>query len=388
MSSNIIIKEIPVMETTLSPFSSTKFRFWSFISMVLLVFVHGYTLEIRFLQPWTVPGEPMTLTAFTEYLLANGLFRFRIPMLFIISGFLYAMHDAQPNGTRIKKRSRTLLLPYLLWSGIGLLTVAAMEATEYGRNIISSTNMMRLDGERVFLFEYQWYEVLARWIMFPVPYQLWFIRVLFIYNLAYPLLVRWTSHRIGSRIFFSIAVLMWLSTSGFHFFEGEGLLFFSLGVWIQKNRFDIERPAKLFHPGWWGFIFILVCTVKTLLAFTGMELLGSALGPVMTLLHKLAVVSGLIAAWYGGDGLVRWCMKRQWFVKISAFSFIIYALHVPLVTFAIDPVLQMTQHLPVSRLLTFVALPSAIIAGSIIIGALLRRTAPRFYGLLTGRRGM
>lgn len=34
-----------------STFNSKKFRFWAFISMVLLVFVHGYNLNQGYLQP-------------------------------------------------------------------------------------------------------------------------------------------------------------------------------------------------------------------------------------------------------------------------------------------------------------------------------------------------
>ncbi len=376
------------MEQTLSEQNSAKIKFWSFVSMVLLVFVHGYDLNMRFLQPWTAPGEPLTVTTFTEYFLSNGLFRFRIPMLFIISGFLYAMHDSQPNGIRVKKRMRTLLLPYLLWSGIGLLTVAAMEMTESGQNIVSSTNLMRIDDKRFYLAEYQWYEMLGRWIFAPVPFQLWFIRVLFFYNLAYPLLRRWLSHPVKRKVLFTVAALMWLSTSGYYFFEGEGLLFFSLGIWIQKNRFDIDTPKKFLRPAIWGMIFVSVCAVKSVLAFKGAEMLGDTAFLLMTILHKIAVVSGLIAAWYGGNGLVKWCMKRRWFVSLSGFSFMIYAVHVPLVTFAIDPALQLTQHLPLHRLATFILLPSSIIAFAIVFGALLRKTLPRYYGLLTGGRGM
>mgnify|MGYP000523530522 CR=1 FL=1 len=39
----------------------------------------------------------------------------------------------------------------------------------------------------------------------------------------------------------AMALLMWLGTMGFVFFEGEGLLFFSLGVWMQKAGFNIEE---------------------------------------------------------------------------------------------------------------------------------------------------
>ena len=89
--------------------------------MVLLVYVHGYNLNQGYLQPWTMPGEPLTFTSFTEYFLANGIFRFRIPMLFIISGYLFAMGDDKPYKQRSRKRVKTLLYPYLTWSAVGLL---------------------------------------------------------------------------------------------------------------------------------------------------------------------------------------------------------------------------------------------------------------------------
>src|SRR6187551_1947781 len=105
----------------LSAFNSQKFRFWAFVSMVLLVFVHGYNLNQGYLQPWTIPAEPLTPTSFTEYWLANGIFRFRIPMLFIISGYLFAISDDKPYKQRVGKRVKTLLYPYLTWSAFGLL---------------------------------------------------------------------------------------------------------------------------------------------------------------------------------------------------------------------------------------------------------------------------
>jgi hypothetical protein len=36
--------------------------------------------------------------------------------------------------------------------------------------------------------------------------------------------------------------LLWLATFGAGFFEGEGLLFFSFAVWMQKTNFNIETP--------------------------------------------------------------------------------------------------------------------------------------------------
>jgi fucose 4-O-acetylase-like acetyltransferase len=372
----------------LPPFLSNKFRFWSFVSMVLLVFVHGYNLHERFLQPWTTPGEPLTFTSFTEYFLANGILRFRIPMLFIISGFLYSMSDHKPYGERTGKRFRTLFLPYLAWSALGMAFIWILECFAPTRDMVISSEVVRIDQSRVLVHDYHWYEALARWILFPVSYQLWFIRVLFIYNLAYPAL-RWcVTHRIASKIFFPLVFLMWLGTMNFGLIEGEGMLFFSLGIWIQKKGFAVDRPGRWLRPLPWGLVFLVFAAAKTWLAFRGADLLGHALAPVMTLMHKATVLGGLIACWYGLDVAVRFFMEKRWFVWFSAFSFMIYAMHTPLIAVAINPVFSLVNSLPLYRLGTYFGLSVAVIAFCVAAGALLRAVLPGVYSFLTGGRGL
>lgn len=353
--------------------------------MFLLVFVHGYNLNLGYLQPWTMPGEPMTATAFTEYWLANGIFRFRIPMLFIISGYLFARSDHQPYKQRSAKRVKTLLYPYLIWSAVGLLLTFVLELFPYSRNIVAGTHMMQIDESRVLLQQYHWYEVLARWIFFPVSYQLWFIRVLLIYNLAYPALRYCVTHPVARWIFFSIAVLLWLSTAGFIIAEGEGLLFFSLGIWMQKTNFNIDAPGKWLQPKWWLVVFTVLSIAKTILAFqapfNGIEL-------VLLLMHKLVVISGLICAWYGCNALVKWSMGKSWFGWLSAFSFMIYVMHAPLVVYATQAVFLHTRDWVGYRMLTFILLPLCLIALSVTAGALLRKFLPKLYSFLTGGRGL
>jgi fucose 4-O-acetylase-like acetyltransferase len=356
--------------------------------MVLLVFVHGYNLDIRYMQPWTVPGEPLNLTSFAEYFLANGIFRFRIPMLFIISGYLYALHDQIPYKLRIRKRLRTLLVPYLAWGAIGILFTYLMEMLPAGRELVAGSHIVQIDDSRQLLHDYHWYELTVRWLLLPVPYQLWFIRVLLIYNLAYPA-IRWcVMHPVAKWLFFAFAALLWLGTMGFVIFEGEGLLFFSLGVWMQKTDFSIDSPGRWFRPFWWGMAFVSLSAIKTYLAFRGEILLGNNIYPVLTVLHKTVVLTGLISCWFGLDRLVRWCMDQSWFVWVSAFAFMIYAVHAPIIAYLINPVLALLQAFPGAHILAFVLLPLSLILFAIGFGALLRKLSPVTYGLLTGGRGL
>ena len=231
----------------LSVFNSQKIKFWSFISMVLLVFVHGYNLNIGFLQPWTLPGEPLTLTAFTEYWLANGVFRFRIPMLFIISGYLYAIHDSRPYGQRTRKRVRTLLVPYFIWSAVGLLLTLSLEFNHYTSDLVESTGMMRIDESRHFFSQFHWYEMLVSWIISPASYQLWFLRVLFFYNLMYPWL-RWcVTHPVARWFFFSFAFLAWFN-KWLVYHRGRGIVVLFVGCLDAENQFQYRFTVKMAAP--------------------------------------------------------------------------------------------------------------------------------------------
>ena len=201
----------------------------------------------------------------------------------------------------------------------------------------------------------------------------------------YPLL-RWcVTHPLFKKIFFAVAILFWLSTSGLILIEGEGLLFFSLGIWMQKTSFNIDEPGKWLQPKYWMVVFIGLAAMKTLLAFNanfnGQEI-------VLLIMHKLVVLSGLIFTWYGCDSLVKYCMSKKLLVWLCAFSFMIYALHAPLVVYATKAIFLQIDNWYAYRLLTYVLLPICLIVSAVLFGALLRKLLPGFYSLVTGGRGL
>ena len=364
----------------MNPFLSQKFRFYSFISMALLVFVHGYNLHERYLQPWSLIDEPMNFTTFSEYFFANGIFRFRIPMLFAISGYLFALHDDKPFGQRIRKRVRTLLLPYALWSIIGLLIAVFLAQFDVTREVVYKTHLQPFDKNFAQYKPMDWLAAFA----WPTSFQLWFLRCLFMYNLLYPLLVKGVN-RIPI-ILFTFFALLWIVTFGVVFLEGEGLLFFTLGIWLCKKQKNIEETPKWLNLPLFIIIFILTAIVKTWLSFYFKDI-NTGTFFLFSFLHKITIFTGLIVVWFGCNRMVNFFMNKKWFVHLSAFSFIIYALHVPLVTYLIDPFFQLIYPLPFYRIITFIVLPVLVIAFCVMIGWILRKLAPKVYGVLTGGRG-
>ena len=168
------------------------------------------------------------------------------------------------------------------------------------------------------------------------------------------------------KVLFAVFGILWLGTFGFIILEGEGLLFFTLGIWLCKRQKNIEDVPRWLNLPLFAFIFITICAVKTWLAFKAPNF-GNFIFPVLSILHKLVIALGLLVVWFGCDGLVSFFMNKKWFIHVSAFAFIIYALHVPLVTYLIDPVFNLIKAFPYYRLATFIFLPILIIAFCIAV---------------------
>ena len=370
----------------LDPFLSQKIRFWSLVAMVLLIYVHAYNLHPRYLQPFTPVQEPLGPGTWLQYLLANGLLRFRIPILFAISGYLFARRDgAEPHGQRVRRRLRTLGLPYLLWSGLWLLALWALEQFPLTKQAVIDAEISPF-WPRQLLSQLSGGELLARWLVEPAPFQLWFLRNLLVYNLAYP----WLKNVLLRRptAYFWVAGLLWFFMVPLPLIEGEGLLFFGLGAWLALRDKDVCTPPRWLRLRPLAALWLGVCLLKTWLAFQVGPPFSMPLAVAMLALHKIGEISGMLVAWFGLDGLVRWCMALAGFRWLTGFSFMIYVLHVPTVNYATELALRYGQAVPHVHLLTYLLFPLLVVAASAGLGALLRGALPRAYAVLTGGRGL
>lgn len=364
-------------------FLSQKFRFYSFISIVLLLYVHGYNLQETYLTPYSVVKEPLTFTTFIEYFLANGALRFRIPLLFIISGYIYALQDDRPYQQRIKKRFITLIIPFLIWSAAGLAITWLWQQIPVTAQAVKDAQLDQLGDNRPYS-QIGWGGVLYRWIVRPVSFQLWFIRSLFIYNLLYPFIKRAvTKYPV---IWFSLVFLFWHSIFSILFIEGLGLFFFSFGIWICKNNYPIhKKPAWFSYYLSWLF-YLGISVIKTFMAFE-LEPGEPATVYVLYALQDISIASGILAIWFVADPIVKWCMNQKWFVRVSSYSFIIFALHVPLIHYSTRLAFIYVRNLQNYRLLTYLIVPILILIFCIAVGSFLKKTFPKAYRIATGGRG-
>jgi fucose 4-O-acetylase-like acetyltransferase len=369
---------------------SQKFRFFTFVCIALLAYVHGYNLRDNFLTPYSTVNESLTLTSFFEYLFSNGLLRFRIPLLFMISGYLYAMYDHRTYFQQIKSRFRTLIVPLLMWSAFGLLLTFLLQQIPYTADVVQKTHIDQLGDNRSYN-EIGWFGVIERWLLAPISYQLWFLLTLFIFNVIYPV-IKWLVIKYPY-IWLPLTFLYFFLLLQLPFLDSRGLFFFSLGVWIQKKNFDIENEPSWFSLGLTLILFIGLSVIKTFMAFElepfefRTAIVYSPTAIVLILLHQLTILTGILAMWFGVDRVMYWFIKQKWFQYASGFSFFIFGLHVPLLPYLMTWSLMTLSFVPNYRLLCYLLVPMVVLLFSVWMGSLFRRFVPVFYKLLTGGRG-
>ena len=176
-------------------------------------------------------------------LFEEGICRLAVPFFFFVSGYLFYNKLGVWNWDiwkmKIKRRVRTLFLPYILWNVIAFLALWAYINT-HGNPTGFCQHFINHGGFRIFWGVDGGLPLGVRDV--PIDSPLWFIRDLMYYIIASPLLflfIQWT------KLFGLLAVcIVFCFIPGF---VPEGFVFFFTGAWMQinqKNVVDLSSPRR------------------------------------------------------------------------------------------------------------------------------------------------
>jgi fucose 4-O-acetylase-like acetyltransferase len=306
-------------------------------------------------------------------------------MLFAISGYLFALGDSKLYLERIGKRFRTIGIPIVLWTGIALLLINIIPNPDMAPRGITPPFEINPLIDPYFL-KLSWHDKIYEFVVgSPVGFHLWFLRVLLVLNIAYPLMrLAIKPNAILRWVVFAAVFGLWVSNHYIPYFNTEAVLFFMLGMHLAfSGGIPTKSPFGLASGVWIG-LWIALAAGKTYLA---LAYPSDDIKPLLAYLYKATILTGLFAAWYGMDGLVRACMSNRNFVWLSAFSFFIYALHEPILHIVLRDSMDLAGDMPNYRLITYLFIPTIISAFCIGMGWLVRTASPALYGILTGDRG-
>lgn len=350
----------------------------AFVSTLTVVWVHSFNLNERYLWPGYNLAGAISFNHFFQLLICNSLFRFAIPLFFMISGYLMAHREGKlPYGEMVAKRAKMLLGPYFSWAIIGLAFTYLWEAIPELNPITDLSHLRPFYDKHLHNFNLtEWLQALT---ILPVSFQLWFLRSLFIYSVIYPALA-WAIER-KPIIYFCVAGLLWLVSGDLFVVGGDGLLYFGFGIFLRKKEVDLGKLSHFLYSPIFYILAIALAFGHTALAFANPEWAMTA----GYFVYKIMQPALLIAIWTFYDKL-NFNTQITHFDKLSVTNFFIYGAHVPAVYFITDWVFEHYGRTDEIRLSLFLLLPAVVILVASTTGLLLRKVWPAAFALLSGWR--
>lgn len=330
----------------------------SFFASVMVLFIHSSLAMI-----------PRTSSyLFVESLVGDGLCRIAVPFFFLRSGFFFFLNIVQLKivSTKILRRCKTLLVPYILWSILGLLFLFIVSHISFTRSFI----VRDLPWDSIS-------NIANHIITDPINYQLWFLRDLLLVIVISPI-VFLAIHFLSWIPFFVLLFMYIISLFSFPFFYSSSSLFFFVAgaTMAMKNPQIIEFSPER------STIISLSLVFLFLLFYTAAAKSYSL--PNIAWLNRVSPIVGLAVFW--------WLIRRfsSMFSVLSSsvisLSFFIYLLHEPFLTFVKKLAISILPCTHYQMFILYFSLPLFILLICISIGLLLKAHFPSLYSLLVGSR--
>lgn len=359
----------------MNKYLSLKIKIVSFVCILMVVFLNAYNFSNTFLAPNTVIAEGIGIGTFVEYFLSNGINRVAIPIFFMMSGYLFFVtyeYTRESYLYKVKSRVISLVVPYIVWNSLGM--IICLNLNKLDINVIRNMNQsIRESGFISFFFD-------------SLSFQFGFIKVLFLCTLISPLIYLSIKNRYVRETCFIALFILWFGHINNKLaLPIEGILFFYIGSYLSiedKKRSIVVKMNKkriiISSLIWIGLIFI-----KTLLA----SLIGEGnITIFLLIIHKLSVIVGIYAFWYGIDYFIEKKSFRDVILEFAPSTFFIYCAHEPALDLIRDTLEKYICNSELFKLSTYFIIPILVVMFSIVMNKVLSMLFPTVYGVVNGER--
>ena len=332
----------------ISNYLSDKIKILSFLLTVLIVILHANMANL------CIGG-----VSFLQEVMTAEVTRIAVPLFYLTSGFLFFINYQNTWDDYMRKlraRTRSLLIPYVLFLLCGSLAMFVLE--------------------HVYTIDALW-KIIKHGILYspPIFYPLWFLRDLYVMVLIAPI-VYWVIKKVP--ILLIVSVVVWLlGKNPFIFPMAEAMLFFSVGAFLSTKVTWLEQTE---HSGAWGCLslWLLLCFMNRYVSEYVISL------PYAT--HCIILLLGIYAVWILYDKLYTKfgeCVKSA---KIYKYSFFIYLLHEPILTIFKKIGLFVLGYSSWSIGVIYVIAPILTILVVYGMGLVLNSYCPQVLAFITGGR--
>ena len=318
----------------ISEYTSRKIARLSIVCAILVVYLHSYSKELS-------ASMSGALTWWVQDFVSQGISRVAVPFFFVVSGLLL-FKDFPEEGMsvrywwlgKLRKRLKTLCVPYFAWSLLGLCSTYIM--TRFASTQIYSYDVASPTW---------WLEVLGITTPPKFMFHLWFVKTILLFFVFSPLIAAIVFRM--PKTMLSLLFLCSVFRCGYHGDGPSNLMFFTVGMVVARNYLSKEQvrqdncvnvlmggvfdkiivsrmffTAKIVVCAWLAFVFLKV--LMTRLGFVDLygvirltDMFEISIMPVINML-------GVAALWIGYDFLTE---KQLLLDRIAPLSFFVYCLH-------------------------------------------------------------
>ena len=365
------------METNNDVLSRTV-SFLRFPLIVAVVFIHTGLGKVRMDGQTLISHGMFPVFDFVDGLVANEFARIAVPLFFFISGYFFFSRPGfswEAYGRKLKKRTSTLLVPYVFWN---LLMVGL---SFLGQTFLSSMT----SGDHKLIADFTWLDWLNvfwdhRGDNMPANYPFWFIRDLMTLCVLSPLVYgfirytrRWGVALLGILYVAGLLPKLWLYSADPYFFFW--------GAWFALNGKDFTDSFQpCLRLALAGYILLVVAS-----RLSAYQLLPDDAG-WGDAAHRLGVIAGLVLSVSAvAHGIAAGKLKASPLLQGS--TFFIYAYHAAAIMFLCKLWVKLCRPSTDAEVTAaFFALPVIVVCLGIGLHALCQRCCPRLLSVVTGNR--
>lgn len=343
-----------------SPEASKRF---DVLRTLLVVFVIGIHAE-KGLQAY-YSAMPEALNAYLA-IFPHNVFRLAVPLFFAVSGYLFFLTykpDAASYGRMIVKKTKSILVPFLIFNAITLILIKVFNKVPY----IGDFHAIDADG---------YLKLLIGIYRYPVVYTLWFLRDLYVYFLLAPVFYVFSKEMPLTGLVACWAAWMFLPQGRIPI-ELSGLVFFYGGCVLARTRADLDGLARFAWPVGLGYLALMAVTA-TYECLYGCQ-------SYYHILYRNSMILGVLTVWL----VSAWPPLRDAVMlrRLAATSFFVYLTHEPVLSYLIYGTRFVFKPsgtaVGIAYMLLLTALTYALCHG---LARLFERFAPRVYAVATGAR--
>jgi fucose 4-O-acetylase-like acetyltransferase len=339
--------------------------------MIFVVFIHNTAIHkgVNFADGTEIYELPIYVEKIRD--LVSTFTCVAVPLYFVIASYL--LYTKETNFiTVLKKKSKTILLPYLLWNILTILFFYIVQSFSFSKQYFANIiirNFTILDWIQAFLGKFTDGENAA--LHTPFVYQFWFLRDLFILDLLFLVIKKLIDKfPAGTYILFFI---LWISNINIYIVNTEALFFFTLGYYIVKYNINYKRIDSLKTK---DIIAMYTITIITKLFFS----------EKISIIVPINVIVAIIFFIKTSQYFINNKKLYSILIWLKDYAFLVYAIHGILMTILIKLSVRIIPMRNGWLLLEYFGVTILCISLIILLGIVLKKLFPIIYAVLTGGR--